>query len=95
MDVLNSICSDAQLIMITFQQPFLIPPSIVVVIEGINFAGSPCMVGGSDYSKATAMYVTTTTAWIYAGASPIPANCGGASAGFGQVAAKWIAIGVQ
>jgi len=95
MDWANSICAAGQWISITFPQPFLVPPSIAVVVEGINYTTSPCMMGGTDGTTSSAAYITTTDAWIYAGASPIPTNCGAASGGFGQVSVKWIAVGVQ
>lgn len=68
---------------------------MVAVVESVSFAGSPCMTGGTDSTAATAAFISTTGAWINAGASPIPANCGANNGGYGQVTAKWIAVGVQ
>ncbi len=68
---------------------------MVAVVESVNFAGSPCMTGGTDSTAGTPAFITTTGAWINAGASPIPTNCGAANGGYGQVTAKWIAVGVQ
>lgn len=91
----NNICSVGQWIKITFPQPFLTPPNMVVVVEGLNGAGSPCMTGGYDSTTSSAAYISTTDAWVNAGASPIPSNCGAANGGFGQVYAKWMAVGTQ
>lgn len=53
------------------------------------------MTGGNDATYGAASLITTTGALIKAGASPIPANCGAANNGYGQVNARWIAVGVQ
>lgn len=68
---------------------------MVVVVEAVNFAGSPCMTGGTDSTAGAAAFISTTGAWINAGASPVPTNCGASNGGYGQVTAKWIAVGVQ
>lgn len=85
----------SQWIAITFPQPFLTPPSIAVTVQSINLADSPCMTGGNDATISASALITTTGALIYAGASPIPTNCGAANGGYGQVNAQWIAVGVQ
>ena len=51
------------------------------------------MVGGFDEIVVAPAYIGTTGAWIQGGASPIPTNCGAASAGYGQASVTWIAIG--
>lgn len=53
------------------------------------------MTGGTDSTAGAAAFISTTGAWINAGASPVPTNCGASNGGYGQVTAKWIAVGVQ